>query len=330
MIDGFKRLENDAIDTIHVHPNSIQTMTVRSMTAQSMSIQSMSIQTMTAPLRQVLVCPPSHAGWNDPEKSAAWQDLGFHHAPDFTTAESQHRALCHLLTQAGAEVETLPPDRNTLTLDAVYTHDPSLPTNYGLIPMRPGKPSRMAEAQAHAACCLKLSVPVLAEIQIPATTEAGDIVWLDPETLLVGHGYRTNRAGIEQLRALLAPYHVEVISAPLPHGQGPGECLHLMSLMSMLDEATILVDLSWLAVETVQLFQARNFRLLEIDYAERDTLACNVLALGNKRLIALEENARTNALLRQAGFEVQTFRGSELCLNGNGGPTCLTRPLLRK
>ena len=99
--------------------------------------------------------------------------------------------------------------------------------------------------------------------------------------------------------------------------------------MSMLDEQTILVDLPWLAVETVELLQARNFRLLEIDYAERDTLACNVLALGNKRLIALEENARTNERLRQAGFEVKTFPGSELCINGNGGPTCLTRPLSR-
>jgi N-dimethylarginine dimethylaminohydrolase len=103
-----------------------------------------------------------------------------------------------------------------------------------------------------------------------------------------------------------------------------------MSLMSMLDETTILVDLPWLSVETVELLRARNFRFIEIDYSEREKLACNVLALGNNRLIALEENTRTNARLRQASFEVQTFPGAELCLNGNGGPTCLTRPLQRK
>ena len=290
----------------------------------------LSIQSMTAPLRQVLVCPPSHAGWNNPGQSAAWQALGFHHAPNFTAAESQHQALCHLLTQAGSEVQILPASQaQSLTLDAVYTHDATLPTNQGLILMRPGKATRIPEAQSQAADCAKLNIPILSEIQSPATREAGDIVWLDPETLLVGHGYRTNQAGIDQLRALLAPHHVRVISAPLPHAQGPAACLHLMSLMSMLDEQTILVDLPWLAVETVELLQARNFRLLEIDYAERDTLACNVLALGNKRLIALEENARTNERLRQAGFEVKTFPGSELCINGNGGPTCLTRPLSR-
>src|SRR5271166_699906 len=257
---------------------------------QSTATGILSIQSMTAPLLQVLVCPPSHAGWNNAEKSAAWQNLGFHHQPDFAAAESQHQALCHLLAEAGAEVVALPPDENRLTLDAVYTHDPSLPTNYGVIFMRPGKPNRIAEAEAQAACCSRLNIPALAEIKAPATIEAGDIVWLDPETLLVGHGYRTNQAGIEQLRALLTPHHIEVISAPLPHAQGPSACLHLMSLMSMLDERTILVDLPWLAVETVQLLKARNFRLIEIDYAERDTLSCNVLALGQKRLIAIEQN----------------------------------------
>jgi dimethylargininase len=106
--------------------------------------------------------------------------------------------------------------------------------------------------------------------------------------------------------------------------------LHLMSLMSMLDEQAILVDLPWLAVETVELLKKRGFQLIEIEYAERETLACNVLALGQKRLIGIEENAKTNARLREAGFDVRTFPGSEICINGAGGPTCLTRSLLRK
>jgi N-dimethylarginine dimethylaminohydrolase len=102
-----------------------------------------------------------------------------------------------------------------------------------------------------------------------------------------------------------------------------------MSLMSLLDEHTALVDLPWLAVETVELLKSRGYKLIEIDYSERETLACNVLSLGNKRLLALEENKNTNQKLRQSGFDVRTFPGSELCINGGGGPTCLTRPLLR-
>lgn len=271
------------------------------------------------------------------EKTAAWQQLGFHHAPNFRVAQAQHESLCRLLKEAGAEVVefaggdqlTATREVDTLTLDAVYAHDASLPTDHGIILMRPGKSTRVPEAQAQASRCGAIGLTVLGSITAPGTTEAGDIVWLDRHTLLVGHGYRTNRDGIEQIRSLLAPKGIEVISAPLPYGPGPSACLHLMSLMSMLDERTILVDLPWLAVETVELLRGRGFALIEIDYGERDTLACNVLSLGSKRLIALEENAETNRRLCDAGFDVRTFAGSELCINGSGGPTCLTRPLAR-
>jgi N-dimethylarginine dimethylaminohydrolase len=174
-----------------------------------------------------------------------------------------------------------------------------------------------------------MGIPAFAEIAPPGSTEAGDIVWLDAKTLLIGHGYRTNAAGIAQMRAILAPKDVDVISAPLPYGPGPAACLHLMSLISLLDERTAVVDLPWLAVETVELLKSRGFEFIEIDYSERDTLACNVLSLGGKRLIAIEENRKTNDKLRAAGFDVRTFPGSEICINGSGGPTCLTRPLLR-
>ena len=284
---------------------------------------------MTGELLRVMVCPPGNAGWDDSRKMAAWRELGFQRAPDLATAQRQHEVLCRLLREGGAEVVTLPAGES-LTLDAVYAHDASLATDYGLVLMNPGKKSRVAEAQAHANCCGQLGISVLGAIGLPGTSESGDIVWLDSRTLLIGEGYRTNRAGIEQMRSLLSSKDVEVLSAPLPYGLGPSACLHLMSLMSMLDERTILLDLPWLAVETVELLKGRGFRLIEIEYSERDTLACNVLALGQKRLIALEENVRTNQLMRDAGFDARTFPGSEICINGAGGPTCLTRPLLRR
>jgi|SRR5271156_859278 len=283
---------------------------------------------MVGALERVLVCSPRTAGWNQSGHVSRWQELGFHHAPDFATAQSQHQALCRGLQSAGAEIVQLP-SASDLSLDAVYAHDSSLPTDHGLIVMRPGKPNRVAEGPHHSTFCASLEIPALGAITPPATTEAGDIVWLDSKTLLIGHGYRTNPAGIHQILTLLAPIGIEVLSAPLPYGPGPSACLHLMSLISLLDERTALVDLPWLAVETVELLKSRGFRFIEIDHSERDTLACNVLALGNNRLLAIEENHKTNARLGQAGFDLRTFPGSELCINGSGGPTCLTRPLLR-
>jgi N-dimethylarginine dimethylaminohydrolase len=283
---------------------------------------------MVGPLQRVLVCSPRSAGWNLPQRVSAWRELGFHHAPDSEIAESQHDVLLRELKSAGAEVLELPL-ADDLSLDAVYAHDASLPTDFGLVLMRPGKPNRVAEARHHGSSCEPHGIPTFGAVTAPGTTEAGDIVWLNSKTLLVGHGYRTNAAGIEQMRTLLAPKGVEVLAAPLPYGAGPASCLHLMSLISLLDEQTALVDLPWLAVETVELLQARGFKFVEIDYSERETLACNVLALGGKRLLAIEENRGTNERLQHAGFDVRTFPGSEICINGSGGPTCLTRPLLR-
>ncbi len=283
---------------------------------------------MVGQLHRVLVCSPRTAGWDQAGPVARWRDLGFHHPPDFAAAQKQHEAICHQLESAGAEVVQLPPSPD-LSLDAVYAHDASLATDFGVLLMRPGKPNRQQEPQHHREFCQGLGIPVFGEIESPGTTEAGDMVWLDKETLLVGHGYRTNAQGIAHLRALFAPEAVEVISAPLPYGPGPSACLHLMSLISLLDEESAVVDLSWLAVETVELLRARGYRFIEIDPSERDTLACNVLSLGRKRLLALEENRKTNEKLRAAGFDVRTFPGAELCINGSGGPTCLTRPLLR-
>src|SRR5579862_346328 len=283
---------------------------------------------MVGPLKRVLVCSPRSAGWNQPDRVARWQELGFGHAPDFAKAQEQHQELRAELSAIGAEILELP-SSDDLSLDAAYAHDSSLATDFGLIIMRPGKANRVAEGNRQAELATELGIPILARIEAPATTEAGDIVWIDAKTLLIGHGYRTNAAGIAQMRAILSPKGVEVLSAPLPYGPGPSACLHLISLISLLDEQTALVDLPWLAVETVELLKSRGFKFVEIDYAERATLACNVLALGNKRLLAIAENCKTNDRLRQHGFDVRTFPGSEICINGSGGPTCLTRPLLR-
>jgi N-dimethylarginine dimethylaminohydrolase len=283
---------------------------------------------MVGALERVLVCSPSRAGWNQLERFSEWKNLGFHHGPAFSAAQSQHDALRLELEQAGAEVLDLP-SADDLTLDAVYTHDASLSTDYGLIVMRPGKRNRLPEGAHHGVFCETLNIPMFGAIAAPGTSEAGDVLWLDDRTLLVGRGYRTNADGIRQLRDLLAPKGIQVLSAPLPHGNGPAECLHLMSLISLLDGHTALVDLAALAVETVELLGSRGFHLIEIDSSERESLGCNVLALGNNRLLAIEENRKTNERLRRAGFDVRTFPGGELCLNGGGGPTCLTRPLLR-
>ena len=213
---------------------------------------------MVGRLHRVLVCSPWTAGWNHPIQNPHGANLGFIMRLIYGVG-----AACRAgegTSEAGAEIVELPAG-DALSLDAVYTHDASLATDFGLILMRPGKANRVAEAQHHGASCAAQGVPTFGEISPPGTTEAGDILWLDSKTLLIGHGYRTNAAGIAQMRTLLSPKGVEVLSAPLALWAGTAACLHLMSLISLLDERTALVDLPWLAVETVELLKGRGFSL---------------------------------------------------------------------
>ncbi len=282
-------------------------------------------QTMAGTLRRVLVCKPTTARW---DHGPSWQELGYLREPAIDKASEQHTRLVRALEQAGAEVLELPVD-DALSLDAVYAHDASFPTDHGMILMHMGKPTRSGEPEVHGRWFEAHDIPVLGRIEPPGLTEAGDMLWLDAETVLIGEGYRTNADGIEQVRQLLAPFDVRVLTSPLPYGPGPEACLHLMSLISVLDERAALVDLPWLAVSTVGELERRGFHLIPIEADERDALCCNVLALGEKKLLAIAENEKTNARLEREGFEVSTYPGSEISLNGSGGPTCLTRPLLR-
>src|ERR1700691_3341005 len=174
---------------------------------------------MVGTLGRVMVCSPSAAGWNRPEGAARWQELGFQPAPDFARAQSQHEALCRELEAAGAEVIEMP-DAPNLSLDAAYAHDASLATDHGLIVMRPSKLNRVDEGLYQGSFCETLDIPTLSKITPSGTTEAGDIVWLDANTLLIGRGYRTHAEGIRQTRDLLAAKGGAGLTAPLPYGAG--------------------------------------------------------------------------------------------------------------
>ena len=283
---------------------------------------------MCGRLRSALLVGPDVAGW---ESSAPWRELGYFHPPDASAAQRGHDELRGILDHFGVEViETgTTPVGGGLTPDAVYCHDASFPTPRGVVLMRMGKSLRGTEPAFHEAIYESAGVPIVGRIEPPGLAEGGDLVWLDSRTVLAGEGYRTNAAGIAQLRALLAPDAVEVLAAPLPHGTGPGACLHLMSLLSVLDRETLVADPHYLAVPTLSLLTARGFRILPIVERERGSMAANVLALGEGTLVALARNRRTNERLREAGFRVSTFDGDEISANGSGGPTCLTRPLVR-
>jgi N-dimethylarginine dimethylaminohydrolase len=167
----------------------------------------------------------------------------------------------------------------------------------------------------------------VARLEAPATAEGGDTLWLDASTLLVGRGYRTNDEGIRQLAAAIEG--VEVITFDLPHLHGAGEVLHLMSLLSPLDTDLAVAYPPLMPVRLLELVAERGIDLVEVPDEEFETMGPNVLALAPRVALALEGNDETRRRMEAAGVDVLVYRGDEISRKGDGGPTCLTRPLLR-
>lgn len=280
-------------------------------------------QNMFTPLRKVLVKRPDAAfAVDDP---VAWHYTG---RPDLAVAQQEHDGLVALLSQAGAEVfyhDELQPEH----ADAIYAFDPALVTDHGAIMLSMGKPQRRGEEEVMARRFESLGVPILYTLHGEARAEGGDLLWLDHETLAAGLGFRTNAKGLHQLREALTDIGVTVISVDLPYYTGPEACLHLLSLISIVDHDLAVVYPPLLSVPFWQELQRRNFRLIVVPDEEFMTMGTNVLALAPRNCLMLEGNPITQQRLEEAGCTVVTYRGNEISLKAEGGPTCLTRPILR-
>jgi dimethylargininase len=276
-------------------------------------------QSMTGELRRVLVRAPRAADLQ------GWETCGWRAAPDPSGIAAEHEAFCELLAGAGAEVilAQSPGDGNP---DAIYTYDPALVADAGALLLHPGKQCRRAEVPAMAEDFERAGVPIAGQLDDSQWAEGGDLCWLDERTLLAGCGYRTNEAGIARLEELLPG--VEVLAFDLPHWHGRSHVMHLMSLISPLAPDLAVVYAPLLPTRLAQLLEERGVDLVEVPNEEFDTMGSNVLALAPRVALAVEGNPETRRRMERAGVEVLTYRGDELS-KGDGGPTCLTRPLLR-
>jgi N-dimethylarginine dimethylaminohydrolase len=257
-----------------------------------------------------------------------WQDHGWHRRPDPDAAEREHGAFRDALAAFGAEVVV---GRTPVAgdPDAIYACDPTLVLDDCVVLLRPGKESRRPEPDAIGRDLEAAGVPVVAALEPPAEAEGGDLMFLDDRTLAAGVGYRTNEDGVEQLRRILEPRGISVLSFDLPHHRGPAECLHLMSLLSPLDRDLVVGSLPMMPVRLVQTLDRLGIRVVEVPDEEFATMGPNVLALGPRIALALDGNPETRRRMEAAGVEVRTYTGVEISANGDGGPTCLTRPLVR-
>jgi N-dimethylarginine dimethylaminohydrolase len=277
-------------------------------------------QSMTAPLREALLKSPGAAfgsAFDDPAH-------GFLHDCNLDTAQREHAAFAELLGSLGTTVSFL--DAETDSPDLVYTFDPLLVTDRGAIPLRPGKPNRRGEPAAIEAWTRERGIPTLGRIDAPGTIEGGDTLWLRPDLFCIGRTLRTNEEGAGQLAALVGG---DVRIFDLPYWRGPAELVHLMSVISPVADDLAVVFLPLMPVGLWQLLRDLDYRLIEVGEDEYGSLGCNVLAVRPGVVILADGNPGVAAALAAHGVEVHTYAATEIGLNGSGGPTCMTRPILR-
>lgn len=277
-------------------------------------------QSMSAPLHDVLVKRP------DAAFGAAFDDPahGFLGPVDLAVAQREHDAFVDLLVSLGPRVHRL--EDETADPDLVYPFDPLLVTDRGAIPLRPGKPNRAAEPAILEAWTTDFGIPVAGRIDAPGTVEGGDTLWLRPDLFCIGRTLRTNAVGAEQLARIVGG---DVRIFDVPYWRGPAELIHLMSVISPVADDLAVVYLPLLPVGLWELLGDLGIRLVEVPDEEFPTLGCNVLAVRPGVVILANGNPRTAAALAAAGCEVHTYPASQIGINGSGGPTCMTRPILR-
>ena len=264
--------------------------------------------------------------------SADADDWHYTRPIDAAALSRQFDAFAALLEAHGTRIHWLDTDDGDGLSDSIFTYDPSFVIPAGAVILRPGKRARAGEVELHRRFYAG-RIPIVGAVERPGTVEGGDCFWLDETTLAVGRGFRTNTAGIEQLRAIVGRFGISVEAYDLPVHHGPDACLHLLSLVNPLDKDLSLVHAPLMPVALYQRMLEMGYRLLDAPAAEFEAsggLSLNVLATSPRRCLAIDGFPDTAAMMRAAGCEVTTFEADELCLPCEGGPTCLTRPLWRE
>ncbi len=285
--------------------------------------------TMVGRLERVLLSDPRNAFESQQKIDKQWQDLNYLSRPDYHQTILEFDALREIFEGRGIRIELIEnnPDNS---LDAIYVRDSSLITpSEEAVLCRMGKDQRSAEVASAALFYRTNNIPIAGTIEAPGTLEGGDVVFLDPRTIVVGRSYRTNQSGIEQLRSILSSTVDRFITVSMPHFRGPSDVLHLMSMISPLRQNTLLVHRPLIPVDFLEWLASQEYQLIDIEPSEYDSLACNVLALDEGTCIMTEGNPATRSRIERAGIKVIEFGATNLCLKGSGGPTCLTRPLYR-
>jgi N-dimethylarginine dimethylaminohydrolase len=281
----------------------------------------------TAPLKKILLRAPGAIVRVQQEVTTQWQSLNYLREPDLAAASAEHESLASIMRSAGAEI-IYADNGNNLSLAAVYVRDAALPLPTGMLLARMGKGARHREPESLRRVFETNNIAIAGAIKAPGTLEGGDCLWIDAKTLLVGRTWRTNQSGIDQVAKILGDDY-QVIGFDMPNYKGADDVFHLMSVLSPINARLVVGYLPLMPVALVEFLHALNMKILPVAETEFESMGCNILALGNVQVILLEGNPLITEALKKNGIIVHQIAGDHISHPGQGGPTCLTLPLVR-
>jgi N-dimethylarginine dimethylaminohydrolase len=274
-----------------------------------------------SPLKAVLLHPPGAemATIGDPDAAQMLAPLAAERAG------AQHDALAQAYREAGVRVHYIEPN-GVPSPNLMFVADLLFMTPEGAILGRPASTVRAGEERPVARRLAELGVPILRSVRGKGTFEGADAAWIDPETVLLATGLRTNAEGAAQVTATLEEMGVNVIPVGLPYG-----AMHLMGTLRFPDRGLALAWPGRVPYAAVQALRARGYSVLFLpDEGElKGRMALNFVTLGPRRVLMAAGNPITQAFYREAGITCQTVEVGEL-LKAAGGIGCLTGVLERE
>ncbi len=271
-------------------------------------------------LIEVLLCRPTYLE-AVPCCSVTRESLCNGFAPSIVEATRQHMMLEAVLEANDVTTRMLPAQPGMP--DLCFTRDSAVMTPWGLLGLNPASAHRRSETAQMLMYARGARIPTLGAIEI-GTVEGGDICILRDGFLIVGwSGERTDEEGAEAVCELFRAAGWRTLAYRFdPH------FLHLDTQFCMIDDDLALACTDVLDDDFLHELKVEGVELIPVTYKESRRLGCNLLALGERRVIASADSGRVTAELRRRGVQVDAVDVSQFERCG-GGIHCLTMPLAR-
>ena len=271
-------------------------------------------------LRKILLCKPDYFQWEEINEVAKKNLSDNPGTFDPKAAIEQHGELVDALRQADVDVRFITPSKPHHYM--VYTRDIGKNVGDGALMGRFRLPVRMGENDLAESWIRMSGFPVYGRIEC-GSLEGGDIHFIDAHTMCVGVGARSSLEGVAAAQKLMDRFGVRVVPVDFDY-----KYLHLDLLFVLVAEKVCIACQAGLPDDFKKMMRDRKFDIIDVSEEEAMELKCNVLSLGDGRVLSTKGNDNVNAALKARGFEVYDPNLSMFTLGG-GGPRCLTFPLER-